>query len=134
MLKVLLAEDDRTLVSLLKTLLSMEGFQVITLAGATSDILEVIRSEKPDIVLMDVFLGAENGIEILRKLRQMPDLSKMKVIMSSGMELQDECLAAGANDFLLKPYMLDDLLKMLKSNSSKTYLVGKTCAPPDPDT
>lgn len=117
MLKVLLAEDDRTMVSLLKTLLSMEGFQVITLAGATSDILEIVRREKPAIVLMDIFLGAENGIDVLRKLRQMPDLSKMKVIMSSGMNLRDECLAAGANDFLLKPYMPDDLLKMLKSNS-----------------
>ncbi|MBA4379401.1 MAG: hypothetical protein C0393_01710 [Anaerolinea sp.] len=120
MLKVLLAEDDRTMVSLLKTLLSMEGFQVITLAGATSDILEIIRREKPAIVLMDIFLGDKNGIEILRKLREMPDLTKMKVIMSSGMNLRDECLAAGANDFLLKPYMPDDLLKMLKSNSSKT--------------
>lgn len=134
MLKILLAEDDRTMVSLLKTLLSMEGFQVITLAGETSDILEIVRREKPAIVLMDIFLGAENGIDILRKMRQMPDLTKMKVVMSSGMNLRDECLAAGANDFLLKPYMPDDLINILKSNSSKTHSVGRTCEPPDPDT
>jgi len=134
MVKVLLAEDDRTMVSLLKTLLGMEGFQVITLAGETSDILEIVRREKPAIVLMDIFLGAENGIDILRKMRQMPDLTKVKVVMSSGMNLRDECLAAGANDFLLKPYMPDDLINILKSNSSKTYPVGRTCEPPDPDT
>ncbi|MDP2976349.1 MAG: response regulator, partial [Anaerolineales bacterium] len=84
---------------------------------ATSDILEIILREKPAIVLMDIFLGAENGIDILRKMRQMPDLTKMKVVMSSGMNLRDECLAAGANDFLLKPYMPDDLINILKSNS-----------------
>ena len=134
MVKVLLAEDDRTMVSLLKTLLGMEGFQVITLAGETSDILEIVRREKPAIVLMDIFLGAENGIDILRKMRQMPDLTKVKVVMSSGMNLRDECLAAGANDFLLKPYMPDDLINILKSNSSKTYPVGRTYEPPDLDT
>lgn len=117
MLKVLLAEDDSTMVSLLKTLLNMEGFQVITLAGETSDILETVRREKPAILLMDIFLGDKNGIDILRKIRTMPDLAKMKVIMSSGTNLRDECLAAGANEFLLKPFMPDDLLKMLKSNS-----------------
>ncbi|PJH76511.1 MAG: hypothetical protein CO064_00855 [Anaerolineae bacterium CG_4_9_14_0_8_um_filter_58_9] len=115
MLKVLLAEDDRTMVSLLEILLRMEGFQVVVLAGECSDILEVVRREMPAIVLMDIFLGDTNGIDLVRKIRQIPELTNTKVIMTSGMDLRDECLAAGASDFLLKPYMPEDLVQKLKS-------------------
>jgi DNA-binding response OmpR family regulator len=113
--KVLLAEDDRTMVSLLEILLRMEGFQVVVPTGECSDILEVVRREMPAIVLMDIFLGDTNGIDLVRKIRQIPELTNTKVIMTSGMDLRDECLAAGASDFLLKPYMPEDLVQKLKS-------------------
>jgi len=112
--KILLADDDRTIISLLKTLLSMEGFQVVVLAGKGNDLVESVRREMPAIVLMDIFLGEENGIDLVRKLRQMPDLESTKVIMTSGMDLREECLAAGADDFLLKPYMPEELVQKLK--------------------
>lgn len=115
--KILLAEDDRTIISLLKTLLGMEGFQVVVSAGKGSDFIEAVCREMPAIVLMDIFLGEENGIDLVRKLRRMPDLAGTKVIMTSGMALQEECLAAGANDFLLKPYMPEELVRKLKSLS-----------------
>lgn len=115
--KILLAEDDRTIISLLKTLLGMEGFQVVVLAGKGSDLIEAVRREMPAIVLMDIFLGEENGIDLVRKLRRMPDLAGTKVVMTSGMDLQKECLAAGANDFLLKPYMPEELVRKLISLS-----------------
>jgi CheY-like chemotaxis protein len=115
--KILLAEDDRTIISLLKTLLGMEGFQVVVLAGKGSDLIEAVCREMPAIVLMDIFLGEENGIDLVRKLRRVPDLAGTKVIMTSGMDLQEECLAAGANDFLLKPYMPEELVRKLKSLS-----------------
>lgn len=115
--KIFLAEDDRTIISLLKTLLSMEGFQVVVSAGKGSDLIEAVCRETPAIILMDIFLGEENGIDLVRKLRRMPGLAGTKVIMTSGMDLQEECLAAGANDFLLKPYMPEELVRKLKSLS-----------------
>jgi CheY-like chemotaxis protein len=115
--KILLAEDDRTIISLLKTLLGMEGFQVLVSAGKGNDLIETVSREMPAIVLMDIFLGEENGIDLVRKLRRVPDLAGTKVIMTSGMDLQEECLAAGANDFLLKPYMPEELVRKLKSLS-----------------
>jgi CheY-like chemotaxis protein len=115
--KIFLAEDDRTIISLLKTLLGMEGFQVVVSTGKGSDLIEAVRREMPAIVLMDIFLGEENGIDLVRKLRRMPDLAGTKMIMTSGMDLQEECLAAGANDFLLKPYMPEELVRKLKSLS-----------------
>jgi DNA-binding response OmpR family regulator len=113
MQKVLLAEDDITMVSLLKTLLSMEGYQVETLLDKDGDLLENIRSENPDFMLLDIFLGDENGIDIVREMRKIPDLKAVKVIMTSGIDKTEECLAAGADDFLLKPYMPEELIQKL---------------------
>ncbi len=115
MAKVLLVEDDTTMVSLLETLLNIEGYQVATTLDFKGDILGNIRREKPDVMLLDVHLGDLNGVDILRKLRQVPDLKKIKVIMTSGIDKTDECLAAGADDFLLKPYMPEELIEKLKA-------------------
>lgn len=113
MQKVMLAEDDPTMLSLLRTLLKMEGFETTAL-GDKEDLLEALRREGPDVVLMDVNLPHGNGIDFLRRIRQDGGLAKTFVIMSSGMPLENECLAAGANFFLLKPYMPDVLINAIK--------------------
>jgi CheY-like chemotaxis protein len=113
--KVLLADDDFTMISLLKTLLGMEGYQVETLLDKTGEPVDFIRASKPDILLVDVFLGDRNGLDLVRDLRRHPDLNGIKVVMVSGVDKSHECLAAGANAFLLKPYMPDDLFKILRS-------------------
>ena len=114
MSKVLLAEDDPTMISLLKTLLKIEGFEVVAILDQPGDLLDNMRAEKPDAVLLDVNLGDLNGVDIVRRMRQVPELQSVRVIMSSGMHKADECLAAGANDFLLKPYMPDELIRRLR--------------------
>jgi CheY-like chemotaxis protein len=115
MKKVLLADDDYTMVSLLKTLLGMEGYQVATLLDKKGDILDNIRSEKPDVLLIDIFLGSRNGMDIVRQIRNTPDMKDLKIVMVSGIDKTKECLAAGANAFLLKPYMPEALFDLLRS-------------------
>ncbi len=111
--KILLAEDDPTMLSLLKTLLKLEGLDSSPL-GEQDDVLEAIRRYRPDIVLLDVNLPQGNGIDFLRRIRQDEDLKNTVIIMSSGMPFETECLAAGANAFLLKPYMPDMLINAIK--------------------
>jgi DNA-binding response OmpR family regulator len=113
--KVLLAEDDVTMVSLLKTLLKMEGFQVIVLA-ADADVPAAVRREHPDVVLLDVHLSHQSGLEILELIRKGKETKNVPVVMTSGEDVKDECIRRGANAFLLKPYMPDDLIGMLRSN------------------
>jgi CheY-like chemotaxis protein len=113
--KVLLAEDDITMVSLLKTLLKMEGYEVVALA-ADADVPAAVRRERPDLLLMDVHLFHQSGLEILDTLRHAGDTRYTCVVMTSGMNMKDECMRRGANDFLLKPYMPDDLLGILRRN------------------
>ena len=114
MQKVMLIEDDATMLSLLRTLLKMEGFETSTLEDR-EDLLEALRREKPDVILLDVNLVFGNGIDFVRRIRADNILEKIRVIMSSGMPLEAECLAAGADSFLLKPYMPDTLVNAIRS-------------------
>ena len=114
MQKVMLAEDDATMLSLLTTLLKMEGFETTTL-GAQEDVLNAVRRDQPDVILLDVNLAQGNGIDFLRQIRQDDELHDTVVIMSSGMPLETESMDAGANAFLLKPYMPDTLINAIKT-------------------
>jgi two-component system phosphate regulon response regulator PhoB len=120
MVKVLLADDDFTLVSLLTTLLGMEGFKASSLMNKKGDLLENIRNENPDVLLIDYYLGDLNGLDIVRQIRLDPDLSGLYVIMVSGIDKTGDCLAAGANDFLLKPYMPEELFQKLRQVLTRT--------------
>lgn len=112
--KVLLADDDFTMVALLKTLLAMEGYQVETLLDKNGDILENIRREAPDVLLLDVYLGNRNGLDIVRQVRADPGLQDLRIVMVSGIDKTEACLEAGADAFLLKPYMPEDLFAKLR--------------------
>ena len=111
--KIMLAEDDHTMVTLLKTLLGMEGYQVDALS-IDDDVFESARNDRPDVLLLDVHLPHANGLEVLEKLRGDDETRDLKVVMTSGLNLELECKNYGANGFLLKPYMPDDLLNILK--------------------
>jgi CheY-like chemotaxis protein len=116
---VMLAEDDETMVSLLRTLLGMEGYQVVALE-MDQDISEAVKANKPDVLLLDVHLPTVNGLDVLDQLRSDPDTELVSVVMTSGLNLEAECMRHGANEFLLKPYMPDDLLGILKRNISSS--------------
>jgi CheY-like chemotaxis protein len=113
MSKVLLLEDDRDMCMLLRTLLEIEGYSV-GMYNPQKPALALIKQEMPDVVLLDVHLGGQDGIKILEDIRKDQLLSGMRVIMTSGMNLAEECLSRGADAFLAKPYMPDKLLTLLK--------------------
>jgi len=101
------------MVSLLKTLLKMEGYEVIALS-ADEDVIQAVHKVTPDILLMDVHLFSQSGLDILDELRKDPATSSIRIVMSSGASVKEECLHRGANGFLMKPYMPDDLFKLLR--------------------
>jgi len=113
--KILLAEDDFTMVKLLTTLLNMEGFEVMSL-DVHSDVPALVERESADALLMDVHLGEQSGVEIVRKIRKNRKSSRIKIIMTSGLNMKEECIAGGADHFLMKPFMPDDLIQILKND------------------
>ena len=80
------------------------------------DFLPNVREEKPDIVLLDVFLTNMDGKELVAEVRKSQDFSDLKVVMTSGMDLAEQCAKAGADAFLLKPYTPEQLMKVLQDN------------------
>ncbi len=112
MKKVMLIEDDPTMISLLGTLLDMEGYQVVKVQKFDA-VLAVVTSEMPDVILMDVHLNQADGLVFLKEIRQSEATKAIKVIMSSGMDKSYESQQAGADDFLLKPYMPDELISKI---------------------
>lgn len=111
---VMLVEDDPTMLSLLRTLLEMEGYQVVELTQG-DQVLAHLREQKPDLVLLDVHLSELDGIEILKTIRQDQTLAGIRVLMSSGMDFEHTCLRAGADGFILKPYMPDELISRMRA-------------------
>ena len=114
--KVLLLDDDVTIVSLLQTLLELEGVQVLHFngEGKPDEILDVFHREKPDLVLLDVHLRHTSGFDLLHLVRQDEGLESVRILMSSGMELSSKCAQEGADGFILKPYMPDELVKKIR--------------------
>ncbi len=114
--RVLLAEDDQTMVGLLTTLLRMDGFQVKAL-DADEDIAAAVQQECPDVLLLDVYLSKQNGLEVLETIRAADPAHRTRVIMTSGLNVGEESMRRGADGFLLKPFMPDDLMRMLHKNA-----------------
>lgn len=113
MAKILVVDDDHTMTSLLSTLLGMEGYQVATIRD-WGKILDTIQEETPDLILMDRFLPQSDGIDLVTQIRANPATTSLQILMTSGMDVEDLCLAAGADAFLLKPYSPDQLLESIQ--------------------
>jgi CheY-like chemotaxis protein len=112
--KILLLEDDRDMTMLLTTLLEIEGYQVRSYDSKRPAAAQA-EEDKPDLVFLDVHLGGKDGIQILRELKANPALEGVRIVMTSGINLTEECLAAGANAFIVKPYMPENLLLLLSN-------------------
>jgi CheY-like chemotaxis protein len=81
-----------------------------------ADVPGLIRSERPDVTLMDVHLSRQSGLQILDVIRSSNDIHDVRIVMTSGANVGEECIKHGANGFLLKPYMPDELIALLKKS------------------
>jgi len=116
--KIILIEDDQKMLSLLTTLLGMEGYKPIPMRSPSPEIITAtVEQERPAAVVLDVHLSDQNGIDLLRAVRSSMAEYNVHVLMTSGEDLRKECLAAGADGFLLKPYMPGELIDWLNEKT-----------------
>jgi CheY-like chemotaxis protein len=101
---LLLVEDDPLLINMYQSKFSSEGFQVFTATDGEAG-LALVKSEKPDIVILDIMMPKLDGIEVLRRIRQDPALKDIPVLMLSNLSeaaKQREAAQLGAKEFLVK--------------------------------
>jgi len=123
-MKVLVVEDDRNLLDVLKYNLRKEGYDVITAVNGVQA-LENARNEKPDFVILDIMLPEINGFEVCRILRKE---SGIPILMLTARD--DEMdkvigLDLGADDYMTKPFQIREFLARIRAILRRTDMTGQ---------
>jgi two-component system KDP operon response regulator KdpE len=109
---VLIADDERKVLRFMEIDLKFRGFEVITTTSG-EEALELIKSAKPDIMLLDIIMPGMDGFEVLRQLRA---FSQLPVIaFSASIGNYDKAMRLGANAFISKPFKTDDMLSKINA-------------------
>ena len=113
--RVLVIDDDPGILNLVDTALNKRGYDVFTAANGTEG-LNRIQDTKPDIVILDKVMPDIDGFEVARRLRREPDFAHVPIVILTGAsQLGDKLDAfnAGADDYLTKPFEVDELAARL---------------------
>ncbi|MEA2452040.1 MAG: hypothetical protein QOG04_750 [Actinomycetota bacterium] len=109
--KILIADDEPALRSLLKTNLSFEGFETLTAANG-EEALRVIREEAPDVVLLDVMMPVMDGLQVLEELSKGENRQTRVILVTAkaSSEAQLQGWELGCDEYLTKPFDLDVMI------------------------
>ncbi len=110
--KVVVADDDAALVSTLSWILKEHGYEVVAVPNG-ENLLERLRTEAPDLVLLDIMMPKVDGLQLLERIRAEPGWKDLPVLMVSSMPPEDgtvRSLEIGATDFIPKPFRMRELL------------------------
>jgi two-component system KDP operon response regulator KdpE len=110
--RVLVVDDQPKVLRFIEIDLKLRGFEVITTTSG-SEALELVRSAKPDIMLLDIIMPGMDGFEVLKKLRNFTQLPVIAFSASPGN--YHEAMRLGANDFMSKPFQADEMASKIKS-------------------
>ena len=114
--KVLIAEDEQNIVESLRFILKREGYEVSAIFDGAL-VFDSLRTNPPDVMILDVMLPKTNGFEILKLVRGDPRLAELPVIVITAKgQAHDRATAAnlGANAFLSKPFSNKDIVAEVK--------------------
>jgi two-component system, cell cycle response regulator DivK len=117
MATLLLVEDDAMIRDMLSRRLQREGYQVITAVNGATAILRA-RSERPDLILMDMGLPLLNGYQATERLRAMPETATIPIIALTAFAMtgdREKCLAAGCDEYESKPIALERLVTKIEA-------------------
>lgn len=119
MKRVLVADDDRNVLFLISELLARSDYDVSQAVNG-DQALHMARGLLPDIMVLDVMMPGRDGIEVCREIKSVPTTAGIKVIFvtakAQGRD-REAGLAAGADDYITKPFKLNELLEKIRKLS-----------------
>lgn len=108
--KILVVDDDSGIGEMLKTLLEFYDFQVIV-TERPEETENLISQHEIDLVMLDMLISGVNGTDVCVRLRENEETRDVPVLMMSALhDAGIKCRKAGANDFIAKPFEMDDLI------------------------
>jgi signal transduction histidine kinase/ActR/RegA family two-component response regulator len=116
-LTILLVEDTKEVVMMVKDYLELAGYKVVTAQDGVDAIVQA-KLVRPDLILMDVQMPRMDGLEATRKLRSEPQFRYTPIIALTALAMpsdRENCLAAGMDEYISKPVNLKALVKMIQS-------------------
>jgi len=120
MKKILLVEDDPNLGEVLNLQLEMNGYEVSLLRYPTETVENLLGS-KFDLVIMDKLLNGIDGTLVCAAIRNTAPISETPILMMSGLDgAGEECIAAGANDFIAKPFEVSNFLDSIEATLERS--------------
>lgn len=116
MKKILIADDDIDILTMVKMTLRLQGFSVDAVSN-WKDIDDHIRASLPDLIIMDISLGGADGRDICKKLKQETATSHIPVILfSANVEMGESMRDCPAEAFIAKPYELSHFLTLVRTH------------------
>jgi DNA-binding response OmpR family regulator len=116
MSKILIVDDDITITELMKSLVKMDGHEPIVVNDSLQAV-EVARSVDPDLITLDLMMPGLNGFELCELLHNDPKFLSTPIIIISAKDdpkSREKALAAGAWEYLTKPFDVDEFLERIK--------------------
>ena len=125
---VLAIDDDLQVLQLYERYLSDSGFQVVSLTDPTRA-MEYAREMQPAIITLDIMLPNYDGWSLLEELKNDPDTKDIPVVVCSILEDKDKGLSLGAEDYLMKPILAEDLVNVLQGIRHRIALTSEEVVP-----
>jgi DNA-binding response OmpR family regulator len=112
---ILIVDDNQDILEALELVLSMEGYQVVR-ASNQQQVEAQIKAAAPSLIMMDVLLSGQDGRNIAHALKSSKEAHKIPIIMMSAHpDVARSIKESGADDFIPKPFKMEDLLAKLES-------------------
>ena len=113
---IVLADDLAFIRKVLRDTLSAAGFHVVGEAGTGEEAVELFANKRPDVVLMDITMPRMDGLDALRAIRAADPNASVVMCTALGQErLISEAIAAGARDFIVKPFTPERVVAAVKT-------------------
>lgn len=116
-IKILMADDEHDVLVIMAKRIAAEGYEVVT-ASDGEEAWNKIKSESPDVILLDISMPKKDGFSVLKELRTNPPSSKWQpvIIISAHRELDSmkQGFSLEADHYIIKPCSIDDILKSIR--------------------